>query len=316
MADRRSFGLALRTAASLVMLAVLVPRVQLRSLFPAWDLTTAAWLVAALTATAAGLVAAAARWQAMLAVLDHAAPLPHLVHHYLAGMFVGNFLPSTIGGDVLRVKRLSGEVGDGAAAFASVLLERLTGMFVLPVLVLAGLAANPGLRQLGPATALATVLSVGTLLLLVAILVTVGHPRLGGRLTGTSGWRQLAGAVHLGAARIRRHPRPASRVLAAAFTYQLLFVLAAFFAARALDLHHVGLTAVLTFVPAVAIAQTIPVSIGGFGLREGALVLFLDPLEVTAGRAIALGLLLYGLNLLVSLFGAPSFAVGSRRVAA
>jgi uncharacterized membrane protein YbhN (UPF0104 family) len=68
-------------------------------------------------------------------------------------------------------------------------------------------------------------------------------------------------------------------------------VAAAFFAARALDLDHVGMTALMAFVPAVAIVQVVPISLGGLGIREGALVLFLHPLHVTTGRAVALGLL-------------------------
>jgi hypothetical protein len=60
-------------------------------------------------------------------------------------------------------------------------------------------------------------------------------------------------------------------------------------------------------------AQVLPISISGLGLREGALVLFLHPLGVSSGKAIALGLLVYGLNLTISLLGAPAFAVGARR---
>ena len=71
-------------------------------------------------------------------------------------------------------------------------------------------------------------------------------------------------------------------------------------------------TAILAFMPAVAIAQVLPISLGGLGVREGAFVLFLHPLGVQRGEAIALGLLFYGMNLAVSLLGAPSFAVGGR----
>ena len=312
MADRRSLGLWFRTIASLVMLALLIPRIHFNTLLPHWDHTTALWLIGALVATTAGVVASAVRWQAVLTALDRGARLPTLVHHYLAGLFVGNFLPSTIGGDLLRIRRLAADNGDGATTFASVLLERLTGMLVLPVITLTALGVNPGLRQLGTATFLAVALSVGTLVVLVGVLFVVSHPRVGRRFTGTSRWHQLAGAVHLGAARFRRHPRAVGGILAAGFTYQLLMVLAAFLAARALGLDHVGLTAVAAFMPAVAIAQTVPISIGGLGVREGAFAVFLHPLHVATGRAVALGLLIYGLNLVVSLLGAPSFAVGSK----
>ncbi|MEO7555010.1 MAG: lysylphosphatidylglycerol synthase domain-containing protein, partial [Acidimicrobiales bacterium] len=65
-----------------------------------------------------------------------------------------------------------------------------------------------------------------------------------------------------------------------------------------------------------AIAQVLPISISGLGVREGAFILFLHPLGVRDEQAIALGLLLYLLNLLVSLLGAPAFAVGGRTASA
>jgi glycosyltransferase 2 family protein len=300
----------LRVTASIVMLAVLFRRVHLGSLLPEWSFARVAWLGAALVVTALGIVLSALRWRAVLSALGHRTTVPRLLHHYLAGLFVGNFLPSTIGGDVVRVRRLSAEIGNGADTFASVVLERLTGWLVLPVITLLALAMNPGLRELGAASALATALAVTTLVLLGLILLVVAHPRLGGRLADREGWQRFAGAVHLGLDRFRRHPSRIAGVLATGFAYQLVVVLAAFLAARALGLDPVGITATLVFMPAVAIAQVLPISLGGLGVREGAFVVFLSPLGVMRGQAIALGLLVYGLNLAVSLLGAPSFAAG------
>lgn len=294
------------------MLGVLLPRVHLGSVLPEWDLHVGLWLAAAIVATACGVVVSAVRWQAVLFGLGRHCRARSLLHHYLAGLFVGNFLPSTIGGDVLRIRRLGAETGESAEAFASVVLERLSGMFVLPFITLTALAFNPGLRALGTPSLLAAVVSTMTLLVLGLLIWGVSHPRVGRRVIGTTGWQQFAGAVHLGAARFRKHPRAAGGVIVSALGYQLVVVLAALLAARTLNLDHVGLTAVLAFVPAVGIVQVLPISLGGLGLREGAYVLFLRPLQVTTGRAVAFGLLIYGLNVVVSLLGAPSFAMGHR----
>ena len=81
---------------------------------------------------------------------------------------------------------------------------------------------------------------------------------------------------------------------------------------RAAPIPAAGPTALLAFFPAVAIAQVLPISISGLGVREGLFALFLRPLGVPTAQAVALGILLYVLNLLVSLLGAPAFAVGGR----
>ena len=301
----------LRGVASVLMLALLLPRVQLSSLLPEWRPHAGVWLVAALGVTLIGVVLSAMRWHRVLAALDLHARLRTLVSHYLAGLFVGNFLPSTIGGDVLRVSRLSAANGQSPRTFASVVLERLTGWLVLPVISLIGLFGNPTLLRLGTASKVALALAFGTLLLLTFILVAAASPRLGGRLSGNEGWQRFTGAVHLGLERFRERPAVAVEVLLVGFVYQLAVMLAAFFAAQAMGLR-VGWTAILAFMPAVAIAQVLPVTIGGLGLREGAIVLFLRPLGVGTSEAIALGLLIYGINLAVSLLGAPAFAVGNR----
>jgi len=294
------------------MLFVLLRKVHLSSLFPEWDAHAFVFLGLGLLATAIGIVLSAFLWQAVLAALGLDARVRRLLNHYLAGLFVGNFLPSTIGGDVLRVARQSAENGDRPSTFASVVLERLTGWLVLPVITLSAFVINPSLRRLGNATLLAFVLSVVTLVLLCALLFAAAHPRVGGRLAESDGWQRFLGAVHLGLDRFRRHPGAVANVLLVGFAYQLAVVLSAYLAARALGID-VGPTAILAFMPAVAIAQVLPISLGGLGVREGAFVLFLHPLGVQRGEAIALGLLFYGMNLAVSLIGAPSFAVGSRQ---
>lgn len=313
MNRKQTVSLVLRVALSLVMLAVLIWRVpdfDASQAIPVMSVTTTLWLLTASLLTLAGLVLSALRWQRVLQALGFQAPLRRLVTHYLAGQFVSNVLPTTIGGDVLRVARLSRETGESPATFASVVLERLTGWLVLPVISVIGFLVNPPLQDLGTATRVALGLAFATLAALVMLLYAAADQRLGGRFAARDGWQRFAGAVHLGIDRLRRDPPAVVNVLAVGFIYQLVLVLAAVAAAKALELEAAGLTALLAFFPAVAIAQVLPIGISGLGLREGAFVLFLTPLGVASEEAIGLGLLLYLLNLGVSLLGAPAFAIG------
>jgi len=313
---KQVLSMGLRVAVSLVMLGVLianVPSFDWDVLVPKWTVAATLWLALAAVLTLVGFLLSALRWQKVLDALDIHTDLRRLVRHYLAGQFVSNVLPTTIGGDVLRVSRLSKDTGESPGTFASVVLERLTGWLVLPVITIVGFTVNPGLRHLGEATGLALAIAGGTLLLLVGLLAAVASRRIGGRFGSNEGWRRFAGAVHLGLTRLREHPGAAANVLMAGFAYQLALVLAALAAARCLGLEAAGLTALLAFFPAVLIAQVMPVpTISGLGVREGAFVLFLGPLGVAQEEAIALGLLLYLLNLGVSLLGAPAFATGGR----
>jgi glycosyltransferase 2 family protein len=317
---RLLFGL--RVLASAAMLAFLVPRIHLASLFPSHQLSTLAWLVGGLLAFTVAVFLSTVRWGQVLEALHIPSELPPLFSHTLAGMFVSNFLPSTVGGDVLRVARLSAANGQRHTSVASVVVERLTGFLVLPFISLVALAGNPTLLQMGRASRLgragrlALAVALGTLVALAAILVLVSNRRLGERLLGHR-WLGFAADVQLGLTRLRRDPSAALGVLVSALAYQLAMVAAAWMAGHAMGLA-VGWSAMMAFIPIVAIAQVLPLSVSGLGLREGALVLLLAPLGVASGQAVAFGLLLYGMNMVVSLLGAPAFAVGPRpaRVAA
>jgi uncharacterized membrane protein YbhN (UPF0104 family) len=302
--------LGFRVAASAGMLALLLPRIRLASLFPSPQLSTLGWLVGGLALYAVAVVLSTVRWAQVLHALDIPSDLPPLVSHTLAGMFVSNFLPSTVGGDVLRVTRLAAVNGQRHTSVASVVVERLTGFFVLPFITLVALVGNPTLMHFGQASRLTLALALGTLAALVAILVLVASPRVGERFAGRS-WLGFVSAVHLGLARMRRDPSSALGVLVSALAYQLCMVAAAWMAGHAMGIQ-VGWSAMMAFIPIVAIAQVLPISVSGLGLREGALVILLVPLGVSSGQAVAFGLLLYGMNMVVSLLGAPAFAVGAR----
>ena len=312
--SRRWLVLAFRITLSLGMLWFLVTKIGDSGSpeFPEWTWSTGLWLAGALLLTLAGIVLSAARWQAVLEAMGQHTRFGRLLSHYLAGQFVANVLPTTIGGDVLRVSRLSRDSGMGPTSFASVVLERLTGWVVLPAMTFFGFLVNPGLRHLGRATQVAISLAAGTLVLLALVVLAVASHRYGD-VDAEKGWRRFLAAVSMGIHQLRLHPRQAFSVLAVGLAYQLVLVGAAVMAARAMGIDAAGPTALLAFFPAVAIAQVLPISISGLGVREGLFALFLRPLGVPTKQAVALGLLLYLLNLIVSLLGAPSFAIGGRR---
>lgn len=299
------------------MLAFLLREVKLRSLVPVWDPSTIALLAGGIAFTTLGIVLSAYRWQRVLAAMQLPSKLRPLLEAYLASQFLSNFLPSTIGGDALRVTRLSAlsrdhnDGGGTPAAFASVVLDRMSGWLILPVLCIAGLLINPSLLHLGRSSRAALAISLTALVALVAVVAAAGSPQLGGRLAGHDSWLRFLGAVHLGLARMARRPGAALQVVAASVIYQLAIVAAGILAAKAIGIS-IGPTALLAFIPVVSIVQVLPVTVGGLGVREGAFTLFLQPLGVPAGQAIALGLAMYAMHLIASLLGAPSFAVGQR----
>jgi len=310
-ARRSGLKLALRIIVSAALLVLLITKIPSDTVEPKDTGTgTLTFLIAALALTFAGFVLSAWRWQRVLAVFDVHVPIRTLLGHYLAGQFVGNVLPSTVGGDVLRMSRATSSTGSSDVAFASVVIERLTGFVALPLLTFIGLLIKPSLLDVQHAW-ISLVIAGATVVALLVILVVAGSPALAGRFAKHENWMRFIGAVHIGVDRMRREPRRTTSVIVAAVAYQATVVAAVWCAIHALGVS-VPDAAVLAFVPAVAMAQVLPISLSGLGIREGLLVILLHPLGVPTGKAIGVGLLWYGMTLVVSLLGAPLFAVGNR----
>jgi len=306
-----SARLGLRLLVSAVLFTILVTKIHFSDFVPHHHTRgTWAFLAAGILLMALSFVLASWRWQRVLAVFGHRVHLRTLTKHYLAGQFVGNLLPSTIGGDVLRVSRSSADTGNTTEAFAAVVLERLTGFVVLPILVLAGFAMMPSLFA-EPRSSLALLIAGGTVLFLGVIVFLAGHPKAAGRFADRDNWMRAIGAVHVGVDRLRRDPMDAAVALAAALIYQIVVVASVYCAFHVVNVR-VPNASILAYVPAVAMAQVVPITIGGLGVREGLLAFLFHPLGVPTGRAVAIGLLWYGMTLLVSVLGAPAFAVGHR----
>lgn len=309
---RAHWKLWLRIAVSGVLLVVLVSKIHPENVLPRQrHFSTLGFFAAALLTAAFGIALSAWRWQRVLVAFDKHVPLRVLVSHYFAGQFVGNVLPSTIGGDVLRVSRGSKTLDSSEIAFASVALERLSGFIALPLLTCLGFLAQPSLIE-RPWAWVALAIAGVTVVALAVILYVAGHPRLAGRFAEHENVMRFVGAVHVGIDHLRQEPRAAAGVLIAALAYQVSVVFTVFLAVHTLGMS-LPVAAVVAFVPAVAMAQVLPLSLNGLGVREGLLVVFLAPLAgVSHGQAVGLGLLWYVIMLIVSLLGAPAFAVGHR----
>jgi glycosyltransferase 2 family protein len=301
-----------RVIVSVGLLAFILSKIKTEELVPA-DRSlpgTLAFLISGILVMALSFLLAAWRWQRVLAAYGAEVPLRTLFKHYLTGQFVGNALPSTVGGDVVRVNRCAVDIGSTEIAFASVVIERLTGFVALPLLTFAGFAALPELVDAGRSW-LAVTIAVGSLTILAVILLLAASPKLAGRFKDHENWKRYIGIIHVGIDHMRHDPKDALTALFAAVLYQISVVIAVYCA-----VHTIGLTipnaAVLAFIPAVAMAQVLPISLSGFGVREGMFVLLLHPMGVPTAQAAAVGLLWYAMTLIVSLAGAPAFALGHR----
>src|SRR5690606_29369174 len=246
---------------SLAFLALLfwrLPDVSLSEVVPDLRASTFGWVAVAVLVHVAAYALQTLRWATVSETLGIGLPFRRLFSHLLAGEFVSNALPTSFGGDVVRVVRQGRDTGDFADSFAATAIERLTGWLVLPLISTIALIADPDLLGLGTASWVAVVINIVTIVALVTLLWVAGHERGAGRLLGVGGWRRFIGAVHLGIVAFRAHPGRVVRLLAFGLGFQLMQCASVYAAARALGIGEITVLAVLAFFPPTAIAQNLP----------------------------------------------------------
>src|SRR5688572_28735810 len=92
------------------------------------------------------------RWKLLLHTQGYRATMTHLSASYLVATFFNNFLPSNIGGDVIRVRDSSRLTGSTTASVAVVIIDRILGFGALYALAVgAFLVGGPSVRGLAGA---------------------------------------------------------------------------------------------------------------------------------------------------------------------
>jgi uncharacterized membrane protein YbhN (UPF0104 family) len=201
----------------------------------------------------------------------------------LIGHFFNQTLPSTVGGDAMRMwyaYRAGIAAGDAAA---TVIFDRVIAVTGLLALTAGGLPWLLGLVPAGAARSAIALMVAAGFGGLAAAAALAHFPRL------IPDWRIARGF----AARARRVLASPARVLAGALLSAAGFVLFSwmvYYLAQALGVR-LGFVEALLLVPPVLLVSAIPVSVAGWGLREGAMVVALGFAGVEPAAAFAVSIL-------------------------
>lgn len=271
------------------------------------------------------------RWQVLLRARGLRFGVFYLARVFTISLFFCKLLPTSIGGDVMRIA-YTAQKDRTADAFSATLLDRLIGfesLMFLAVVVAIGLFATSAQSQaLELAVFGVPFRGPGILVLLCAGLVVLtlvtltffsdsGH-RLVNRLFGRIQLLKLGERLDRAydAVKQYRHSRGALALsFAVGIGVQAALSLSWFSVARSIG-GTVPLVYYFVFIPLLNIVVNIP-TIGGLGVREWAFVLFFTPAWLTGslaqGPALATALLFLALDLVFALAGGVLFAVTGRK---
>ena len=281
---QRLFAL-LKLAVSVGLLALLLRTIDMGAVAAVLGRLPATTIAAGLVLMLIQIAVLGLRWWLVMAVIEAPIPFWKALPITFIGVFFNQVLPTSFGGDAVRIWHAYRLGINGEAAVVGVFLERISGLFGLAVLTALGAA------YLGSEIDNQT-LRLGLLATLPAavagVLALTALDRLPAR------WRRAP--VLEKATRLARDSRRVFLTPATALPLLLLSVLSHGLAAAVIYTFAEGLQLGVPFLTCVALfsavilVTAIPISFAGWGLREGAMVALFAFAGLGAGTALALSL--------------------------
>jgi uncharacterized protein (TIRG00374 family) len=267
-------------------------------------------LVLALAILVLALVPLAWRWQRLLAARGVHDSLPWLLRAYFVSYTAGQLLPTSLGGDAMRIFETSRRHrGAAGAAAGSVLLERGLGGVATLLLGGVGFLLALGRYDVGAYLWLELAIAAATVALGVVVFSRRAQRHLR-RLEPLLARVRLArpvGGLYRGLHAYRDHTGLVAAMLALTVAVQALRVLTIWLAGEAVG---VDLSPLPYFVmgPLFFLVMLAPFTVNGLALREAFFVSFLGQLGVPPDQAFATGFLYFLLTVALSLPGAVIWA--------
>jgi uncharacterized protein (TIRG00374 family) len=297
---------AVKLVVSVGLLVLLFSRTDLGSLWHSVRHASIPWILTALALYFLQMLVSTWRWNVLLVPQGFDIGHKRLLSSYLVATFFNNFLPSNIGGDVVRIRDTAGPAKSKTLAATVVLIDRGIGLMGLVLVAAVGATVAGGV---GTAPSLPVWLWAGFLLATLvsapAVIAPAGVGKLLQPLTVFHpewvGDRIARVTEVLG--RFRERPASLFNAFGGAVVVQALLVLFYTAVARALG-SQIAISHLAVIVPISFIMQMVPVSVNGFGVREATFSFYFSRLHLPIESAMALSLGSTALIMFFSLSGA------------
>jgi uncharacterized protein (TIRG00374 family) len=297
--NRRLLGSALKIIVSVALLIVVLRQVGWQKVWQTLRSVRLPYLIIVAFALALlGIGVRAYRWKVLLDALGIHMSLARLTSLYFVGTFFSDFLPTGVGGDVVRAYEVAQQTKNGAAAVGTVLVDRATGLLTLFLMAAVALLFEYHLvgSQVVVLILVLTMASWGGSILLMRgdWLERLGLMRWVGKVRQV---HEVYQAVHACGS------RAIAVALGVSFVLNLLLIAINCVIALSLGVQ-ISLWYFLLFVPIISFLLMLPVSLSGWGVCEGGYIYLFAQAGVAAPVALTMSLLVQSLQLALGLIGA------------
>jgi len=255
------------------------------------------------------------QWRTLLKGEGVVLPWFRVAEYYFVGLFFNNFLISSMGGDVFRMVDVHRASGQRAAAVSTVFLDRFAGLFVMFSMAILSWPWLSAQRAAGPRMQFfMIVMLVGWMAATVILFSRRAAKPLAWVLKRILPERfaKTIKEIYIQIHSFGRRPALLVRVLMLALVVQTSRIMTHYLLARAMGVDLNPLV-FLVIIPIIALSASLPVSLGGLGVREGLGVILFGKFGVAAESAYSIEFLAYLVAIFTALPGGVLFMFRRRR---
>ena len=260
-------------------------------------------LVVSMAAYYLGQALSSLRWQWILNEEGVSVSFKYLFVSYMTGMFVNNFMPTSIGGDVVKTYDIYRLTKNSSLSFFSVFFERFSGLIALVLLSWLGISRY---FFIFPSAVLVGWLAIN---IAIALVILCFAYRAAGQwilqIMQNGKWDKVMKIPREMLERLLNYQKKKGllrKLIFISFPIQLIIIMIYWQIALSIGVS-LPFSFYLFSVPLITVISLAPISFGGLGVREGLTVMFFSTVGIAKEAALSISLIFLAITYLVSLLG-------------
>lgn len=301
---------------SIVLVVFLLAKLGLSNIADQFATANFWWIIAGIIIFSLSNLLGSLQWYLLMKTRGIEIPLLKVISYYYVGLFFNNFLIGYVGGDAIRIYDISKASGNSSNAISTVFFDRLIGFAMLTTLAL---VAGIVWRNIFSSKTVIFIIFIIFACWIISFIVLFNE-----KFAHKIGWilqfvfprkvKNKIKEVYSSINSFKYEKKTLIAVLIISLFIQLFRILVHFFAALSVGLH-AHIKYFFIFIPVIALLSSLPISIGGIGIRESSGVALFSQVNSFQPQAIvAMEFLAYVIGLLSTLPGGLIFILRAEKL--
>lgn len=301
---KRVLSIILRISISIVLLNFLFRQVERKAIFEAIRAANPRLLLLSFLIFGLVYIISLYRWEMLLKAVHVHLSIKRIIISFCGGVFFNLFLPSTIGGDLVRSFDLASHTKKPKEIIATVLLDRLSGYAGLVIVAIFALIFGYKLIQDKIVIFVVCAITIILIFILSLIFNNFLFAKVNRLLHSPAGNRLMIAIkdTHQEMYYFRHHKRIILSNLIYSILIQINLPLSFYIISLALGIK-ADIIYFFIFIPLIGAITFLPVSIGGLGLRDATTIYFFSKIGMAKDLAFAMSIMSFFFILIIGALG-------------